>query len=191
MNREDIYDHLAQVYLGKRNKQEEKQRKEFNAWLVINILITVIIFSSATYGLTAFLTHKRDTLEQHIIYALNTGPVRIDYNFKGEFPPVKTFKLSVPRTDIEKYHKLQFNIRAMEEGQPGIMKIELRNQRNEVATYYIKGINLKWREFNIPFEEFKQITDFTTLKEISFVLESWNVENQKGVVLIDNISFSS
>ena len=43
MNRDDIYDHLAQVYLGKRNKTEEKKKKQYSVWLLINIGITFII----------------------------------------------------------------------------------------------------------------------------------------------------
>ena len=73
MTRDDIYDHLAQVYLGKRSKNDVKKEKQFNAWLVINILITVIIFTSAFYGLTAFLTHHNSNLQSRIIYSLLPG----------------------------------------------------------------------------------------------------------------------
>lgn len=190
MTRDDIYDHLAQVYLGKRNKTEEKKRKEFNAWLVINISITAVIFASAFYGLTAFLT-QRDRIEKRIIYSLHQGPLRVEYNFKSEYPPVKTFALDVPEMDAGRYEKLQFTIRGKEEGQPGVVKVVLRNKRNEVSSYYIQGVGLQWREFNIPLEEFKQITDFTNLTDVSFVFEAWNVESPKGVVLIDGVNFSS
>src|SRR3990167_6885915 len=93
MKRDDIYDHLAQVYLGKRSQKDDKKQREFSAWLVINIFITVIIFSSAFYGLTAFLTQHNFGLESRVIYSLHNGPIRFDYNFTGTFPPVKTFTL--------------------------------------------------------------------------------------------------
>lgn len=191
MTRDDIYDHLAQVYLGKKTRVDEKRKKEFNAWLVINIGITAIIFFSAFYGLSAFLTHKATSLEKKVMFALYNGPVKIEYNFQESFPPVKTFSLSIPEVDAARYTKLQFSVRAKEEGQPGIVKIVLRNSRNETAYYYIQGVGLNWREFNIPLEEFKQITDFSSLTDISFVLEAWNVEKPKGIILIDNLSFSS
>ena len=69
MTRDDIYDHLAQVYLGKRTKTNVKKKQQLNAWLVINILITVLIFSGSFYGLTAFLTHHNSSLKSHIIYS--------------------------------------------------------------------------------------------------------------------------
>ena len=191
MKRDDIYDHLAQVYLGKRSQKDEKKQREYNAWLVINIFITVIIFSSTFYGLTAFLTHRNSGLDSRIIYSLHKGPIRLDYNFSEEFPPIKTFALDVPSIDAAKYGKIQFSIRGKEEGAPGIVKVVLKNRRNEEASYYIRGVGLEWQEFKIPFDEFEQITDWSSLSDISFVLESWNVENQKGLVLIDGICFSS
>lgn len=189
--RDDIYDHLAQVYLGKRSQKDDKQQREFNAWLVINIFITVIIFSSTFYGLTAFLTHRNSGLESRIIYSLHKGPIRLDYDFTDEFPPVKSFSLDVPSVDAAKYGKIQFSIRGKEEGTPGIVKIVLKNRRNEEASYYIRGVGLDWQEFKIPFDEFEQITDWSGLTDISFVLESWNVESRKGLILIDGICFSS
>ncbi len=191
MTRDDIYDHLAQVYLGKRTKKDIKKEKQFSAWLVINILITVVIFTSAFFGLTAFLTQRNSNLQSRIIFALSNGTIRIEYNFSDAFPPVKTFALDVPTVDAAKYGKIQFSIRGKEEGTPGIVKMMVKNQRGEESSYYIQGVGLDWQEFNIPLEEFQQITDWSSLTEISFVLESWNVDHDKGLVLIDNICFSS
>jgi hypothetical protein len=73
---------------------------------------------------------------------------------------------------------------------PGVVKVVIRNRRNEEASYYIQGVGLAWQEFAIPLEQFKQISDWSSLVDISFVLESWNVENKKGLVLVDNICFS-
>jgi hypothetical protein len=191
MTRDDIYDHLAQVYLGKRTKIDVKKERQFSAWLLINILITVIIFTSAFYGLTAFLTHRNADLQSRVIFSLHNGMVRIEYNFKDPFPPVKAFALDVPEVDAGKYNKIQFSARGKEEGVPGIIKVVVKNQRGEEAAYYIQGVGLDWHEYTIPLEEFKQITDWASLTDISFVLESWNVDDKKGLVLIDHICFSS
>ena len=191
MTRDEIYDHLAQVYLGKKTKTEEKQKRHFNAWLLINIIIMLVIFASSFYGLTAFLTHRSGSLQDKVIFALTNGPLRISYNLDHPFPPVKTFALSIPHIDAGKYKKLSFSIRGMEEGYPGIVKVVLRNQKNETASYFVKGVKLNWQEYSIPFEEFNEITDWSNLTDISFVFESWNAEKIKGIVLIDNVCFSS
>ena len=190
MNRDDIYDHLAQVYLGKRTKVDEKRQRQFNAWLVINIFITFMIFASAFYGLAAFLTHGNSPLQSRVIYSLHKGPIRVEYNFSDSFPPVKIFSLEMPAINAAKYGKIQFSIRGKEEGVPGVVKVVVKNRRKEEASYYIQGVGLSWKEFNIPLEEFKQITDWSSLTDVSFVLESWNVDNKRGLILIDNVCFS-
>ncbi len=191
MTRDEIYDHLAQVYIGKKKKADAESRRQLNAWLVINILITVLIFASAFYGLTAFLRHKRAELKSNVIFLLNKGPVKLSYNFNGSFPPVESFSLTVPPIDAGKYKSIRFSVRAKEEGNPGILKIVLKNKRNETASYYIRDIKMSWKEYVIPLEEFKQITDFSSLTELSFVLESWNVQKDKGIIMIEDIAFSS
>jgi len=190
MTRDDIYDHLAQVYLGKSSNKDAQKNQQFNAWLVINIFITVIIFASAFYGLTAFLTHRNSSLQSRVIFSLNNTPIRIEYNFRDSIPPVKSFSLDVPQMDAARYEKIQFSIRGKEEGVPGVVKVVLRNRRNEEASYYLQEVGLDWKEVTISLSEFSQITDWTSLTDISFVIESWNVENDKGLILIDNICFS-
>ena len=191
MHRDEIYDHLAKVYLGKRSKAEHKKKKELSAWLLINIFITLIIFTSAFYGLTAFLTQKSSFLTKNIIFSLHNGPVTLAYNFKESFSPVKELSLSVPHLDPSKYRFLHFTVRAKEEGSPGLIKVVLRNKKEEIAFYYVENISLDWQDVNIPLEKFQYITDWTNLKDISFVLESWNVNQSQGLILIDEICFSS
>ena len=191
MNREDIYDHLAQVYLGKRKQADIKKKKQFNAWLVINIFITVTIFAGVFYGLTAFLTQKGSTFEKNVIYSLHQGSIRVEYNFNSQFPPVQTFSLSLSSLDASKYNKIQFALRGKEEGAPGVIKVVVRNDKGEISSYYVQGIGLGWGDYSIPLSEFKQISDWSNIIDVSFVLESWNVVNKKGVVLIDDVNFSS
>ncbi len=191
MTRDEIYDHLAKVYLGKRDKFEQKKKWQLNAWLVINIVITVIILTSAFYGFTAFLTRRNNFARHNVLFALSNTPIRIDYNLNEPFPQVKSFSLTIPKLDASKYGKLTFSVRGMEEGFPGVMKVVVKNSRNEIASFYVKNVRLKWQEIVIPFEEFSQISDWTTVNEVSFVLEAWNAEKKKGIVVIDNISFSS
>jgi len=191
VTRDEIYDHLAQVYLGKRKEADIKKKRQFNAWLVINICITGVIFSSVFYGLTAFLTQQKSILQSNIIFSLHNGPIQIAYNFNNDFPPVKSFSLKIPSIDVGKYQKLQFSIRAREEGTPGIVKIEFENRRHEKSSYYIRNVDLSWQEVAISLEEFQQITDWNSLKSVSFILESWNADKKKGVVLIDDVRFSS
>ena len=191
MTKDDIYDHLAQVYLGKRKVADDKKKKQFNAWLVINIFITLVIFGSAFYGMTAFLNQRRSAFEDSIIFPLHKGLINIAYDFRNNNVPQTAFALMVPHMNAAKYSKIQFSIRAKEEGSPGIVKIVLNNTKKETASYYVRGVNLGWQEVTIPLDEFPQITDWNNLTDVSFVLESWNVDKSKGIVLIDDVRFAS
>jgi len=191
MTRDEIYDHLAQVYLGKRKKSDIKKKKQLNAWLVINICITGMIFFSVFYGLTAFLTQQKSVLRSNVIFSLHNGPIHVAYNFNDDLPPTKSFSLDVSSMNVDKYKEIQFSIRAKEEGSPGIVKIVFENGFNEESFFYVRGVDLSWKEVSIPFEAFEQITDWNNVKNVSFVLESWNVDKKKGVILIDDVRFSS
>ena len=191
MTRDDIYDHLAQVYLGKKSKAEEKKKKQFNVWIVINVVITGIIFASTFYGLTAFLTNQRVHLQKQIIYSLYRGPAKVEYDFKKSPNPVESFSLSMLPMDISKYRNLQFSIRGKAEGIPSSIKIVITNKKNEIAFCYIKNVNLDWQKRTIPLDKFKSITDWSNITEVRFSLESWNVDKKKGIVLIDDIQFAS
>ncbi|MBI3618385.1 MAG: hypothetical protein HY210_09305, partial [Candidatus Omnitrophica bacterium] len=136
-----------------------------------------------------FLT-RQSSLRGNVLFALYNGLVRLDYNFDEDFSPVKTLLLSAPAIDASRYKNIQFSIRSKEGANPSIVKVVIENDKNETASYYIQGIDYNWQDFRIPLHEFKQITDWTNLKTVSFVLESWNVEKKEGIILIDNICFS-
>lgn len=191
MTRDEIYDHLAQVYLGKRKKADEEKKKQFNAWLLINIFITIIIFTSAYYGLTAFLAQRKTTLQNSIIFSLTNGPVRLEYDFRDDAHPIEALILSVPSMDAAKFKKINFSLRARDNSSPGMVKIILKNKRNETAFYYVQGVNAAWQKYSVPLKDFQQISDWSNLTDVSFVLESWNVSEKSGVILIDEVCFSS
>ncbi|MFH0753940.1 MAG: hypothetical protein V2A70_05185 [Candidatus Omnitrophota bacterium] len=190
MNRDEIYDHLAQVYLGKREHVQVKESKPRpNAWLVINVLITAFILTSVVYGLTAFLTQRKDTFKSRVVFALNNSPIRLMYAVGGDYPQVKSLTIAVPEVDVAKYRRLNLSLRTMN-GNPGVLKVVLKNAREEQSSYYLQGLQARWQDYSIAFDEMN-LTDLKSLKDISFVVEAWNAKDASGAVLIDNISFSN
>ncbi len=191
MNRDEIYDHLAQVYLGKKNSAKENKKKKLNAaWLMMNIVITLLILASSFYGFTAFLSRQQVDLKDRIVYSLNNNLIRITYDLGYPYAPVKAFSLAIPSRDVSKFSKLNISIRGMEQGYPGVVKLILSNQKNEKAMYFLQDVGLNWQRLSVPLSKFN-LTDFTNVTDLSFVLESWNVQNKKGIVLVDEISFSN
>jgi len=191
MTREEIYEHLAQVYLGKKNSAKKKKKQKFDKRFFLQLTIMTVVLSSIFSGLTAFLSRKAMGPQNSIIFALNHSPIRIKYDLNRPFPPMTSFSIHIPAINASKYQRINFSIRGLEEGYPGVVKIVIRNRKNEISSYLVNGVKLKWQRVSIPTNEFKQITDWTNLQDISFVLESWNTDKKKGIVLIDDVSFSS
>ena len=191
MTRDEIYDHLAKVYLGKRQDVvEQKKKKTLNqSWLIINVVITAVILISTVYGFTAFLT-RQVTFKNGVFYSLNNNPIRIVYDLNNPFPSTKIFSITIPNKDASKYSHLNLTIRGLGESYPGIVKMVIGNQRNEKATYYIQNVQGAWQKVSIPLGKLN-LTDWSTVTDVSFVLEAWNVDFKKGTVLIDDISFSN
>jgi hypothetical protein len=192
MTREEIYDHLANVYLGKRENVSSKKRKpkEINrSLLVINIAVTAVIVLSTVYGFTAFLT-RRGELKSQVFYALNNNPIRIAYDLNSPYPATKIFSITIPNKDVSKYKILNVSLRGMDDAFPGIVKVVVTNQKNEQAIYYIQNVRMAWQKASIPFEKLN-LTDWTTITDVSFVLEAWNVDFRRGTLLIDGVSFSN
>ena len=190
MNRDEIYDHLAKVYLGKREVVEPKKPEvRPNAWRVINLVITAFILTSVVYGLTAFLTQRRDALKSRVIYALNNSPIRLTYSVGGKYPQVQNLTIAVPDMDVAKYSRLNLSLRSLA-GNPGMLKVVVRNAREEEASYYLEGIGGRWQDYSISFERMN-LTDWKSIKDISFVVEAWNAKDPAGTVLVDNITFSN
>ena len=190
MTRDEIYEHLAKVYLGKRQDAVVgKKKKPVNQpWLVINIVITAVLLISTVYGFTAFLTHKAG-LKSQVFYTLSNNPIRIVYDLNDPFPATKIFAIDIPLNAV-KYASLNFSIRGMNGAYPGIVKMTVLNQKNERATYFVRNVNADWQKVRVPLESLN-LTDWTTVREVAFVMEAWNVDFRKGTVLIDDISFSN
>jgi hypothetical protein len=192
MTRDEIYDHLAKVYLGKRENISPKKSKPKpvnHSLLVINIVITAVITISTVYGFTAFLTHRAE-LKSQVFYALNNDPIRIAYDLNEPFPATKTFSITIPNKDVSKYKVLNVSLRGVDGAYPGIVKVIVANQKNEQAIYYIQNVRAVWQKASIPFEKLN-LTDWTTITDVSFVLEAWNVDFRRGTVMIDGVSFSN
>ncbi|MBF0510892.1 MAG: hypothetical protein HQL13_01045 [Candidatus Omnitrophica bacterium] len=192
MTRDEIYDHLAQVYLGKKEDaapEKSKPKPVNRPLLVINIVITAVITISTVYGFTAFLT-GRAALKSQVFYALNNNPIRVVYDLNDPFPATKTFSITIPNKDVSKYKALNVTLRGLEGAYPGIVKVVIGNQRNEQAIYYIQNVASSWKKASIPFEKLN-LTDWTTITDVSFVLEAWNVDFRRGALLVDGVSFSN
>lgn len=190
MTKDEIYEHLAQVYLDKNSGEKKDVKKPIKLTREVRVVLTLLIVGFAFYTLTAFLARRNDDLKSNIIFALTNAPIRVKYDLNEPFPQIKDFSIAIPSVDIGRYKSLNFSIRGLEEGYPDVVKIVVKNKKNEVAFKYIYDVDLKWKRHTITFDELTAISDFSSLSEVNFVLEAWNVKKKKGIILIDDLCFS-
>ena len=189
-SKEEIYEHLAKVYLGKQKKSYRHKKKHFEPQFV-NRAAAVLVIVSCILGFSAFLIKHNGFAANSVIYSLNQRPLRISYDLSEPFPQIYSFAIPVPRINISKYSSVSFAIRAIKNSAPGTIKIVIKNKKQESSFYFLKQIGGNWNKVTIPLSEFKDTSDWSNVTDVSFVFEAWNVEKPKGVVLIDDLCFTS
>ncbi|MDD2653508.1 MAG: hypothetical protein PHI86_00135 [Candidatus Omnitrophica bacterium] len=186
MTREEIYEHLAQVYLGKKTKKKKKYNFIkvilFANLIAITLLPSFYLFNSKT-------SQNIKKQEQSFSLSLNYYPLRFVYNFKNGAPQVENFSLHLPTVNVTNYDSLVFYLRGKNHLAPRILKIALENKKKEKSVYYFDKVEAKWQKITIPLKEFKDITDWTNITKVSFIIEAWNTDETKGSVLIDDVHF--
>ncbi len=190
MTKDEIYEHLAKVYLGKKKKKKKSPSFRFYILLFINIFVVAGISAMLFYGLKG-LAFKEKHNRNDIYFSLNQYPLRLQYNFSAAYPQIENFSLPLPELDARSYSLLKFSIRAGKDTMPSILRITLENKKRELSSYFLKRISHKWQKIVISLSDFKEITDWSNITKIHFVFEAWNTGTKKGSVLIDDICFSN
>ena len=189
MTKEEIFDHLADVYLGKK----KKKRKAFNATeilLFVNIIvIAVCVVYFAASSFYRFKERKPKNSDTSLALALNYYPLHLTYNFSPQKPQVENFSMHLGAKALDAYNYLGFSIKGSPKGYPRIIKVGIENAKREKSYFYYNGIEPSWKEVVIPLSEFKEITDWSRVEKVSFVLEAWNVDMGKGMVVVDDVCF--
>jgi len=183
MDKKDIYEHLAKIYLDasskkkKRNKAYPKLFKNlFMVSLFIVIGLTTTLFSSL---------FKQRSLDSETALILQNGPAKINFNFD----PAKkeTYTLNLNRLNLTHSKILAFSARNMNPKDKVTLRVEFNNAFKEKSEIYVRNTPAKWQDFKIALSEFKNISDWSEITGLTFAVEEWNVAQRKGIVYIDNV----
>ncbi len=186
MNKKEIYEHLANIYLDASSKSSKKKHRiNFYSKSIQKIaLIGLVMF----LGLGSLVTYSHVQNRNHpgqIALFLYQDTAKINFNFD----PAKkeTFFLNLKQLNLSKYKSLAFSVRKTNPKDIISLRIEFTNRFNERSEVYIKDILNKWGEQKIDFERFAKMNDWTQMKELAFSVEEWNVREKSGIVFLDNI----
>jgi hypothetical protein len=186
VNKKEIYEHLANIYLDASSKSSKKRfrfktyPKTLQAVLFISLAMILGAGSFKTYSYFQNRNHPKQ-----IALFLHQDTAKINFNFDPASKEV--FSLNLKQLDLSKYKTLGFSIRKTNSKDIISLRIEFINRFNEKSEVYVKDISGKWTDYKIDLSRFKQIERWTQMKELSFSIEEWNAREKSGVVYLDNI----
>lgn len=116
--------------------------------------------------------------------------VRLDYDVDSPNPAYNGFWMFLQGVDISKYEALAISVKGDAiKGYTSKIKLELKNNRDEIGKYLLTGIKDYWQDFEIPLSNFKGLTDYSSMKEFVIVFEDLTSTDKDGGIYIDNIYF--
>lgn len=184
MEKKDIYEHLARIYLDASLKYKKKKNfpRSF-LWLTTSLailLVTLLILSTHN-----FIFFQKNKLNYKISLDLIYDPVKINFNLN----PIKreVLTLSLNGLDLGNFKILSFKARKSDFTDDIYLRIEFDNAFRESSSVYISGILTKWKEFKIDLKDFKEISNWDNMNELRFIVEEWNTQTKSGKLYIDEI----
>jgi len=186
MDKKDIYEHLANIYLDSSRKRKKKiKSKASRGFKILLVAITVVILVS----LAAFFIHnpKKSSLNSEIAYIIQPDVVKINYNFNSMKKEV--YSMDLNGLELSPFKTLAFSIRKTNPEDTVFVRVELTSAFKEVSEVYIKDVKYRWKSFRIALSDFKHISEWSDMSKLSFTVEEWNTKNKHGVVYIDDIKF--
>lgn len=183
MDKKDIYEHLAKIYLDASSKK--KKRNKAYPKLFKNLFI-VSIFLMVGLSTTLFSSMiKKQNLNSETALALQNDPARINFNFDPAKKEI--YSINLNRLNIAGAHALAFSVRNINPKDKISLRVEFTNAFKERSEVYIRNLPSKWQDFKIELSEFKNINDWSEGLNLAFSIEEWNASAKKGVVYIDNV----
>jgi len=186
VNKKEIYEHLANIYLDASLKSSKKKRRFifFPRPVPETLLVGLVIIFGLGSFVTYVLRHSR-TQPGQIALFLNQDVAKINFNFD----PAKkeTFSLNLKLLNLSKYKTLGFSVRKSNFHDTVSLRVEFTNRFNEKSEIYIKNISTKWKDERIDFKSFAKMNDWTQMKDLIFSIEEWNAREKSGIIYLDNI----
>jgi hypothetical protein len=178
MTKKESLEKIAQTFWG---KPKRKKSKIFKVVFPIILICLIIIF----------VPHSLKLKPEIKILTFDMGReiIKINYNFKDRDLKREKYTLELGNFDLKGFKKLEFSCRKAKFKGEVPLKVEIENSLRERADLYITGIKNRWQFIGIDLEKFKEISDWSNIKKLSFIVEEWNVQEKEDTVYIDEIKF--
>jgi hypothetical protein len=183
MDKKDIYEHLAKIYLDTPATKRRKTKsvpKDYRHFVIIGAAIVL--------GFILLLTSRifmRRSMDQGYALILSNDPIRMHFAFDPAKKEVFSFDLN--KSNLSRYKALGFSAKRSNFDDIISLRIEFTNIYKEKSEVYIKDLPHKWQHYKLAFADFKGISDWSEMENLAFIIEEWNTKDTKGIVYLDNV----
>jgi hypothetical protein len=184
MDKRDIYEHLANIYLDASSSKKKKNKKKhkFNRYILTGSVVVILL------GFVSFVSlNKKDSVERASEVALILYPDTAKINFNFNPAKKEVYSINLNRLSLSRYKTLAFGVKKSNFNDKVSLRVEFTNTFNEKANLYLKDIPSKWKDYRVDFSQFKDISYWGEMSSLAFIVEEWNAKDKKDVIYIDNI----
>jgi hypothetical protein len=183
MDKKDIYEHLAKIYLDASSRKKKKTRgypKVFK-----NPFFISLVFVSAFAFILFSNFQKKKALNCELALVLLADTAKINFHFD---PARKeTYTIHLNKLNLMRFRALAFSVKKANYENIISLRVEFTTPFRERSEIYFKDVPHKWQDYKINLYEFKGISDWSEMSNLTFAIEEWNVKEKRGVVYIDNV----
>jgi len=193
MDKKDIYEHLAKIYLDASLKRKNKTSRSplfknlfyISSAAIFLLAVSLIVSLTKNKSLSLAKLANYHPLNSELTLLLQPDIVKINFNFD----PAKkeSYTLFLNKLNAARFSTLGFSVKNVDYQDNVTLRVEFSNIFKEKSEVYIRDISHKWQEYKIPLSDFKYINDWSEMLNLSFVVEEWNARGKKGIVYLDNI----
>jgi len=173
---------IAETFWG---RPEKKKRKNFKVFFLIIFIFLCII----GYLLLPHPPLKLKPETKILTFDLGREIIRINYNFSDTDLKTEKYTLDLGNLNLNEFKRLELSCRKAKSKGEVSLKLELENSLKEKSHFYLSGIKNRWQNLGIDLSEFKEIKDWSNIKNLSFIIEEWNTQEKTDTVYIDEIRF--
>lgn len=192
MEKNEVYDYLAKVYLDKQPQAAARPKEEKRRWSFRKYALFLILPIIALPSLYLFLRHP---LKQHrpkgwsLQLDVGNEPIKIKYNLTASDLKKEEYAIALADLNARGFLEIEFKARRSKDFGAAHLRVALENSFRENAARYV-NLDSKWKHYKIKLSDFKEITAWDKLKKISFIIEDWNVADKDDCIYIDEIRFT-
>ena len=180
--RKDEYEHLANTFFDNKKKRFKVKNIRVYASAAVIILLT--------FGIGFFFAGSKK-FSQSFYISSDKLPLAIAYDFSDAGKSkLRSVSFDLENIDVSRYRYLAVSARTQRKSRiDSSIRVQIQNAVLEKDSQFISGVNEKWQEHSFLLSAFKQITNWSKVGSLTFVIDEWNVGNKKDVLYIDEIHF--